>query len=74
MTGTISPYTGRVKNAHSVWLNDRPLQDDLGKRLQREVRIANDTISSLWRFEWCPRGCMVNGLLTINRERVVRKR
>ncbi|SJN55324.1 Fructokinase [Vibrio ruber DSM 16370] len=40
--GTISPYTGRVKNANSVWLNDQPLQDDLGQRLLREVRIAND--------------------------------
>ena len=33
---------GLVKNANSIWLNGRPLQADISKRLQREVRIAND--------------------------------
>ena len=40
--GTISPSTGLVKNANSVWLIGRPLLDDLSARLARPVRIAND--------------------------------
>jgi fructokinase len=40
--GTLSPDTGLVKNANSVWLIGRPLLDDLQRRLGREVRIAND--------------------------------
>jgi fructokinase len=40
--GTISPSTGFVKNANSVWLIGRPLVDDLSSRLGRPVRIAND--------------------------------
>lgn len=40
--GTISGVTGLVKNANSTWLNGKPLQEDLGQLLSREVRIAND--------------------------------
>ncbi len=40
--GAISPATGRIKNANSVWLNGRPLADDLEARLERPVRLAND--------------------------------
>ena len=40
--GTISPSTGLVKNANSVWLIGRPLLDDLASVLDRPVRIAND--------------------------------
>lgn len=40
--GAISPSTGFVKNANSVWLIGRPLVDDLSSRLGRPVRIAND--------------------------------
>ncbi|MGL4860925.1 MAG: fructokinase [Enterobacteriaceae bacterium] len=40
--GIISPYSGRVKNANSVWLNGQPLDQDLIRLLGREVRIAND--------------------------------
>jgi fructokinase len=40
--GTMSPATGLVKNANSTWLIGEPLQTDLERRLQREVRIAND--------------------------------
>lgn len=40
--GTVSPGTGLVKNANSVWLIGTPLPDDLSRRLGREVRIAND--------------------------------
>ncbi|MBW7983448.1 fructokinase [Enterobacillus tribolii] len=40
--GTLSPFTGLVKNANSVWLNGKALDKDLAARLQREVRLAND--------------------------------
>ena len=40
--GVISPATGLVKNANSTWLNGRPLRDDLERRLERPVRVAND--------------------------------
>jgi fructokinase len=40
--GAISPATGFMKNANSTCLIGRPLDRDLGKRLGREVRLAND--------------------------------
>lgn len=40
--GSISPFTGKVKNANSTWLNGQPFDKDLARRLSREVRIAND--------------------------------
>ncbi|MEW5982947.1 MAG: ROK family protein [Acidobacteriota bacterium] len=40
--GTISPATGLVKNANSVWLIGRPFREDLEARLDRPVRLAND--------------------------------
>ncbi len=40
--GAISPATGLLKNANSTWLNGKPLDRDLSKRLGREVRLAND--------------------------------
>jgi fructokinase len=40
--GTIVRSTGLVKNANSTWLNGKPLQVDLSKALNREVRCAND--------------------------------
>lgn len=40
--GTIVASTRLVKNANSIWLNGRPLQDDLSHALGREVRCAND--------------------------------
>lgn len=40
--GTLSPATGLVKNANSVWLVGRPLLADLERLLARSVRIAND--------------------------------
>jgi fructokinase len=40
--GTLSPATGLVKNANSTWLNGQALKADLERRLQRQVRIAND--------------------------------
>ena len=31
-----------MKNANSTWLNDRPFDKDISKRLTRSVRLAND--------------------------------
>jgi fructokinase len=42
MPGTISPVTGGVKNANSVWLNGKPFDRDLEASLGRELRWAND--------------------------------
>jgi fructokinase len=42
MPGAISPATGVVKNANSVWLNGRPFDRDLAQALGRPVRCAND--------------------------------
>jgi fructokinase len=42
MPGTISPATGRVKNANSTWLNGQLLREDLEARLDRSLRLAND--------------------------------
>jgi fructokinase len=42
MPGALSPATGMVKNANSVWLNGRPLAEDLARRLPRPLRFAND--------------------------------
>ncbi|MBL8697394.1 MAG: ROK family protein [Alphaproteobacteria bacterium] len=40
--GTISPATGRVKNANTTELIDHPLDRDLAAELGRPVRMAND--------------------------------
>src|SRR5689334_8485722 len=40
--GTISPSTGLVKNANSVWLLGQTLHTDLERVLGRPVRVAND--------------------------------
>jgi fructokinase len=40
--GALSPATGLVKNANSVWLNGRPLAEDLARVLPRPLRFAND--------------------------------
>jgi fructokinase len=42
MPGSLSPKTGRMRNANSVWLNDKPFKDDLQRVLGREVRLEND--------------------------------
>jgi len=42
MPGSLSPKTGRVRNANSIWLNDKPFGADLQKLLGREIRFAND--------------------------------
>ena len=40
--GSSSTETGLIKNANSIWLNDKPFKKDLEDTLQREVRIMND--------------------------------
>jgi fructokinase len=40
--GSVSSFTGLVKNANSTWLNGRPFPRDLAAALGREVRVAND--------------------------------
>jgi len=40
--GAISPATGTIKNANSVWLNGKPLTRDLEAAIGCKVRIAND--------------------------------
>lgn len=40
--GAISPATGLIKNANSVWLNDTPLDKALASALNRPVRMTND--------------------------------
>jgi fructokinase len=40
--GSISAVTGLVKNANSVWLNGKPLDQDLSAAMRREVRCVND--------------------------------
>lgn len=42
MPGSLSPRTGRIRNANSTWLNDRAMQADLERALERPVRMAND--------------------------------
>jgi fructokinase len=42
MPGAISPHTGLVKNANSLWLNGQPFKEDMEAALAREVRLAND--------------------------------
>jgi len=40
--GALSPFTGRMRNANSTWLNGRALHEDLALALGRQVRLAND--------------------------------
>ena len=40
--GSISPFTGLMRNSNSVALNGRPLDHDLENALARRVRLAND--------------------------------
>jgi fructokinase len=40
--GSVSPRTGLVRNANTVWLNGRAFGPDLERTLGRPVRLAND--------------------------------
>lgn len=40
--GALSPFSGRMRNANSVWLNGKCLDADLTQALGRPLRLAND--------------------------------
>lgn len=40
--GSISPKTGVIRNANSVWLNDKPFREDVSAKLGAPVRMIND--------------------------------
>ncbi|HXW26321.1 MAG TPA: ROK family protein [Xanthobacteraceae bacterium] len=40
--GSISPKTGLLRNANSLWLNGKPFREDLGATLGAPVRMVND--------------------------------
>jgi fructokinase len=40
--GSVSPRTGLMRNANSVYLNGKPFREDLEQTFGRPVRIAND--------------------------------
>ena len=40
--GSLSPATGLVRNANSVWIIGKPFDEDLAETLGRPVRVAND--------------------------------
>lgn len=40
--GSLSPATGRVRNANSTWLNGHPFDRDLATHLERRIRMEND--------------------------------
>ena len=40
--GSISPFSGKVRNGNSVWLNGKNLQKDINDALKRKVKISND--------------------------------
>jgi len=42
MPGSISPATGLARNGNSTWLNGRPFDADLSRRIGKPVRAAND--------------------------------
>src|SRR5258706_9562181 len=42
MPGSLSPATGLMRNANSVWLNDKPFHQDLERVLGRPIRMEND--------------------------------
>lgn len=42
MPGSLSPVTGRVRNANSVVLNGQPLREDLQTLLDRSIEFEND--------------------------------
>jgi fructokinase len=42
MPGSLSPVTGLVRNANSVWLNGKPFFQDLQQALAKPLRIEND--------------------------------
>ncbi len=42
LPGSVSPATGMIRNANSVWMNGKPFIQDLNDALARPVRVEND--------------------------------
>jgi fructokinase len=42
MPGSLSPVTGLMRNANSVWLNGKPFYQDLKQALGKPLRMEND--------------------------------
>ncbi|QGZ94721.1 ROK family protein [Terricaulis silvestris] len=42
LPGSLSPKTGMIRNANSVWMNGKPFLEDLKVALGRPVRVEND--------------------------------
>ena len=42
MPGVVSNDTSLVKNANSIWLNNKPLKKDLKTSLNKEINLEND--------------------------------
>ncbi len=42
MPGSLSPVTGLMRNANSIWLNGRPFFQDLKQALGKPLRMEND--------------------------------
>src|SRR5262249_61589115 len=40
--GSSSPKPGLIRNANSVWLNDKPFREDVSTKLGAPVRMIND--------------------------------
>jgi fructokinase len=40
--GSLSPRTGLLRGSNTVVLNGQPIQQEIERRLQRDIRIAND--------------------------------
>ena len=40
--GSISPFSQKVRNGNSTWLNGKHLQNDINLQLDRKVKISND--------------------------------
>jgi fructokinase len=40
--GSVSNKTGKVRNANSVWLNNKFIVDDLCQKLNKKIKIEND--------------------------------
>src|ERR1043166_4471237 len=43
--GSISPKTGLIRNANSVWLNGKPFREDVSAKLGAPARMINDANS-----------------------------
>ncbi len=40
--GSVSPVTGRIRNANSTWMNGCPFKEDVERALDRPIRLQND--------------------------------